>query len=38
VSSLWDPAARRRDDGYEFGPIIAVFERKAAPRRNADPD
>ena len=32
VSSLWDPAARRRDDGYEFGPIVAVFEREA-PRR-----
>ncbi len=32
VSSLWDPAVRRRDEGYEFGPIVAVFERQA-PRR-----
>ena len=34
VSSLWDPAAGRRDDGYEFGPIAAVFERE--PPRAAD--
>jgi uncharacterized protein YigE (DUF2233 family) len=34
VSSLWDPAARRRDEGYEFGPIVAVFER-VPPRRPA---
>ena len=27
VSSLWDPGAQRRDDGYEFGPIVAVFGR-----------
>ena len=26
VSSLWDPASGRRDEGYEFGPIAAVFE------------
>ena len=32
VSSLWDPRAGRRDSGYEFGPIVAVFA-KAAPRR-----
>lgn len=30
VSSLWDPAAGRRDAGYEFGPIVAVFERNRA--------
>lgn len=27
VSSLWDPAARREDAAYQFGPIAAVFER-----------
>ena len=32
VSSLWDPGAGRRDSGYEFGPIVAVFA-KAAPGR-----
>ena len=31
VSSLWDPGAGRRDQGYEFGPIAAVFERAAPP-------
>jgi uncharacterized protein YigE (DUF2233 family) len=36
VSSLWDPGARRRDDGYAFGPMVAVFEREA-PRRPARP-
>lgn len=25
VSSLWDPGAGRRDSGYEFGPMVAVF-------------
>jgi len=29
VSSLWDPAARRQDAAYPFGPIAAVFEREA---------
>lgn len=32
VSSLWDPAARRRDAGYEIGPIVAVFEQSSDPR------
>jgi uncharacterized protein YigE (DUF2233 family) len=27
VSSLWDPAAGRRDSGHELGPMIAVFGR-----------
>ena len=31
VSSLWDPAAGRRDDGYPIGPMVAVF-RKAPVR------
>ena len=31
VSSLWDPAAGRRDQGHEIGPMVAVF-RKAEDR------
>ena len=27
VSSLWDPAAGRRDSGHELGPMVAVFSR-----------
>jgi uncharacterized protein YigE (DUF2233 family) len=27
VSSLWDPAAGRRDSGFALGPMIAVFRR-----------
>ena len=27
VSSLWDPAAGRRDDGYPIGPMVAVFRK-----------
>ncbi len=30
VSSLWDPGAGRRDDGYEIGPMVAVFRRTGA--------
>ncbi len=30
VSSLWDPAAHREDQGYRFGPIAVVFQRSAA--------
>ena len=25
VSSLWDPGAGRQDEGYEIGPMVAVF-------------
>ena len=32
VSSLWDPAAGRQDDGYPIGPMVAVF-RKAPDRK-----
>ena len=30
VSSLWDPGAGRRDQGYEFGPMVAVFRKAGA--------
>jgi len=36
VSSLWDPAAGRRDDAYPIGPMIAVF-RKAPDRNRRSP-
>ena len=29
VSSLWDRRAGRQDDGYEIGPMVAVFARPA---------
>ena len=38
VSSLWDPAARRRDDSYEFGPIVAAFSSLSEQQRKADAD
>ena len=30
VSSLWDPAAGRRDQGYPLGPMVAVFPKSPA--------
>ena len=30
VSSLWDPGAGRRDQGYEVGPMVAVFRKAGA--------
>jgi uncharacterized protein YigE (DUF2233 family) len=32
VSSLWDPAARRQDDDYPIGPMVAVLRRQPAQR------
>jgi uncharacterized protein YigE (DUF2233 family) len=36
VSSLWDPAAGRRDSRAEIGPIVAVFSRPPRERAQSE--